>query len=253
MRDSQAVVAFARTERPDVFRGCWLERGRLVNDLRSPTSTTSWPACRRLRRLATRRTRPLQDSPVAARRARRPAGRLSPGRRRGVGALDRSEPYWRWLVSRKAHDELIVAIHGKDDWEELESPAHIVGYAVTRGSQVVELCTLPGFARAARPLLARACQDAIEQDHRSLSLHIPVTDPLHELLLAAGGSWSDNGRSGGGTLLVKLLDPARWIEGMYAVLLERAKRGRRFSAVQHRLRHRSTKVPPRTHRAAAAT
>jgi hypothetical protein len=52
-------------------------------------------------------------------------------------------------------------------------------------------------------------------------LHLPSSDPLHELLLAAGGSWST--RAQGAAWLVKLLDPTRWIEGLYSVLLERAK------------------------------
>ncbi len=67
---------------------------------------------------------------------------------------------------------------------------------MTRGSQVVELATLPTFDQAAEPLLARACQDAIEQDHRVLSLRLPSSDPLHDVLLAAGGSWSTGGRNG---------------------------------------------------------
>jgi hypothetical protein len=87
----------------------------------------------------------------------------------------------------------------------------------------VELATLPAFRRAAAPLLARACQDAIEHDHRNIALHIPATDSLHELMLAAGGRWLPNGRNGSGTWMAKLLDPARWIENIYAVLLERAR------------------------------
>jgi predicted acetyltransferase len=223
MRDSQAVVAFGRTDRPDVFRNCgWSEvRNQRfteanVSDILARLSPAAAIRSRRGRLLRIRLWRQIELD--ALREVYREATTTA------WGALDRSEPYWRWLVSRKAHDELIVAVHGRDEWEEIDRPAHIVGYAVTRGSQVVELCIVPGFAKAAAwRLLARACQDAIEQDHRTLSLHTPPTDPLHELILSAGGSWSASGRAGGGTLMVKLLDPARWVEAMYPVLLCRAK------------------------------
>ncbi len=223
MRSSQAVLAFARTDRLDVLRACgWSEIGRPryteanVNEVlaRLASSTTVLPSARRAKPLRIRLWRQVELDAL-----------LNVDRHAVTttwGALDRSEAYWRWLVGRKAHDELIVAIHGRDDWDVLEAPAHIVGYAVTRGSQVIELATLPTYRRAAHPLLERACQDAIEHDHRTISLHIPATDGLHELMLSAGGSWSTSGRNGS-TLLVKLLDPARWIENLYEVLLERAK------------------------------
>jgi predicted acetyltransferase len=224
MRDSQAVVAFARTDRLDLYRaGGWSEVGcpryteANVNDVlarlaSSPSASAT--LARRARPLKIRLWRQVElDALLAVDRHTAAAT---------WGGLERSEAYWRWLVGRKVHDELIVAIHGRDDWEELDTPAHIVGYAMTRGSQVIELATLPTFCRAAEPLLARACQDAIEHDHRSISLHIPATDRLHELMLSASGSWSTSGRRGN-TLFVKLLDPARWIENMYEVLLERAK------------------------------
>ena len=223
MRGRQAVVAFGHTDRPDVFRDAgWTEasgqRHTLanVNDVlaRLSQSTLVLPSVRRPRPLRIRLWRQVELE--ALRHVYRLAAPAT------WGAVDRSEAYWRWLVGRRAHDELIVAIHGRDDWEVLDAPAHIVGYAMTRGSQVVELSTLPAYRRAAEPLLARACQDAIERNHRTLSLHLPTADPLHEVLLSAGGSWSTGSRNGG-TLMVKLLDPIRWIEGLQEVLAERAK------------------------------
>jgi len=82
---------------------------------------------------------------------------------------------------------------------------------------------LPAFRCAAEPLLARACRDAIERDHRTISLHSPATDPLHGLMLSAGGRSLPGGRNGNGTWMAKLLDPARWIENLYEVLLEHAR------------------------------
>jgi predicted acetyltransferase len=224
LRDAQAVVALANTDQADVFRDRgWCEMGHSchteanVNEvlarLAAPTEVA--PLARRVKPLGIRLWRQVELDALA--NVYRQAAAET------WGAIDRSEAYWRWLVGRKAHDELIVAIHGRDDWDLLESPAHIVGYAMRRGSHVLELATLPGFRRAAAPLLARACQDAIERDYRTISLHTPVDDPLHHLLTAAGGSWLSGGRHGGSTWMVKLLDPARWIEGVYEVLLARAK------------------------------
>jgi len=89
---------------------------------------------------------------------------------------------------------------------------------------VIELCCLPEYAATAAPrLLARACQEAIEHDFHTLSLHTPVCDPLHELVVTAGGTWCGNGLSTAEPLLVKLLDAPRWIDTMYPVLRQRAK------------------------------
>jgi predicted acetyltransferase len=227
LRSRRAVVALAGTDQPHVFRGAgWSEaigQGHTeanVNDVlaRLAQKPAEIPTVRRTRPLRIRLWRQVElDTLRHVYRQAMPAT---------WGAIDRSEAYWRWLVNRRAYDELIVAIHGPDDWDVLSAPAHIVGYAITRGSRVVELATLRAFGRAAEPLLARACQDAIERDHRTLSLHLPSNDPLHDVLLAAGGTWSTGGRNCrtrlGGILMLKLLDPVRWIDGLQAVLAERA-------------------------------
>jgi hypothetical protein len=70
--------------------------------------------------------------------------------------------------------------------------------------------------------LARACQDAIERDCHTISLHTSAADPLHELIVTAGGAWCTD-RGAGGVLLVKLLDPPRWIEATFPLLRIRAK------------------------------
>lgn len=224
MRDSQAVVALAHTDRTDVFHECgWCEIGppryteanvnEVLARLAAPTEVAL--LARRVKPLGIRLWRQveLEALSIVYRQATAETW----------GGIDRSEAYWRWLVGRKAHDELIVAIHGRDNWDMLESPANIVGYALRRGSQILELATLPAFRRAAEPLLARACQDAIERDYRTVSLHAPASDPLHEVLLTAGGSWLPDGRNRSRTWLIKLLEPARWIESMYEVLIARAK------------------------------
>jgi predicted acetyltransferase len=220
LHENHAVVGFARTDRPDVYRSAdWIEvRGQRhtranVSDILSKLASA--PRSRRDKSLRIRLWRHVELE--ALRNVYRHAVESA------WGPIERSEQYWRWLVSRKAHHEIIVAVHGKDQWEELDKPSNIVGYAVVRGSRVIELCTLPGHDKVAGRLLGRACQDAIEHDHRSLSLHIPTTDPLHELMLSAAGNWCCDARTSGSTWMLKFLDPARWIETMYPVLLRRAK------------------------------
>jgi ribosomal protein S18 acetylase RimI-like enzyme len=224
MRDSQAVVALAHTGRPDVFLASgWSEIGcprtseASVHEIlaRVATPPTSEPLARREKPLRIRHWRQVELAALLEVYRQSAAATW--------GAIDRSEAYWRWLVGRHVHDNLIVAIDGHDNWDSLDAPSHIVGYAMTRGSQIVELATLSDFRRAAEPLLARACQDAIEGDQRTISLHIPATDSLHALLVAAGGRSLPTSRTGSGAHVAKLLAPARWIESIYEVLLERAR------------------------------
>ena len=151
------------------------------------------------------------------------------------GALQRSLENWQWLVGRKAHDQILIAIERSPDQIEasllgedaLEIDPHkqidIVGYAIVRDSCIVEMLTLPGHS-AVRPLLmARACRDAIDLDHHFVSLHTPAADPMHELLVTAGGSWIADNAAAGGQWMLKLLAPDRWIERLYPVLHERAR------------------------------
>ncbi len=166
------------------------------------------------------------------------------------GTLQRSLETWQWLVGRKAHDQILIAVDhtsqasrkrpeakhseanpqatNKDDTIDAEpidlaSQPNVVGYAVVRDSCIVEMLTLPGYS-AARPLLmARACRDAIDRDHHFVSLHTPAADPMHELLVTAGGSWVADGATSGGQAMLKLLAPERWIERLYPLLHERAR------------------------------
>ena len=106
-----------------------------------------------------------------------------------IGPLYRSEAYWRWLISRAAFDQIVIAIDGPDRLSLEEGSSPIVGYAVVKGDQILELMTKPGHPTVARELLGRVCRDAIEHDYHSLVLHAPPQEPLHELLVLAGGSY----------------------------------------------------------------
>ncbi len=124
------------------------------------------------------------------------------------GAQDRTEPFWRWLVSRKAFDQLYVAIDGPDHFELDAVTSPIVGYAITRQQHVLELMVDPAHPHAAHQLLARACGEAIERDEHNLIYHGAPDDRLHELLAAAGGSHCRHEAHDGEVTMVKLLDPA---------------------------------------------
>jgi N-acetylglutamate synthase-like GNAT family acetyltransferase len=173
------------------------------------------------------------------------------------GALHRSEETWQWLVGRKAHDQILLAINRPariaKPWSQerpmsldLDSPEEValntktydpeqnplggttgickpqeaIGYAVLRDSCIVEMFTLPGFSSARVPLIARACRDAIDRDHHFVELHTPVVDPMHELLVTAGGSWLRSANAGGAWMF-KLLAPDKWLERIYPVLKQR--------------------------------
>jgi Acetyltransferase (GNAT) domain/Sterol carrier protein domain len=222
MHDARAVVSLVRTNRPEPFRAAgWTDvagQGHSevsIGDVLAHLSAQAALASRRARSLQIRRWRHVELDAVRA--------VYSDWASRSWGALHRAEAYWQWLVGRKAHSDLIVAVDGADRWHELETNSRIVGYAVNCGDKILELCSLPGYARAAPHLVVRACQDAIEQDHHTLSLYAPASDPLHELIVTAGGTWSADDRGAGGTLLVKLLAPERWAEAIYPILRQRAK------------------------------
>ena len=142
------------------------------------------------------------------------------------GCGQRSEPGWQWLMGRKAHDQVLIAVKrdGKNSIAPHagESP-HVVAYAVVRDSSIVEMFSLPGYCLAPSQLVARACRDAIDRDHRFVSLHTTAADPMHELLVTAGGSWIANSAAHGGVWMVKLLSPERWVERLYPILHQRSR------------------------------
>ena len=139
------------------------------------------------------------------------------------GPLERSDSYWRWLISRKAFDQIVVAIDGPDKLELEETTAPIVGYAVVRGRQVAELLTAPGHQSAGPLLLARACGDLIEHDDRPLTLHAPADDPLHPFMLGCGGTFQHHESDQGEVLMAKVLDVGKLIKTIAPEILSRAR------------------------------
>lgn len=98
------------------------------------------------------------------------------------GPLARTEEDWRWLISRKGFDHILVAIHGRDRFDLTDERAPIVGYAVMRGRRVVEFATNPEYPTADEQLLARACGEMIEHDRQELSLCIPPNSGIQQYL-----------------------------------------------------------------------
>ena len=80
---------------------------------------------------------------------------------------------------------------------------------------------MPGYAAVRLSLVARACRDAIDRDLHFVSLHTPPTDPLHEVLVTAGGSWQPGPVQG--PWMCKLLSPEKWVERLYPQLYRRAR------------------------------
>ncbi len=138
------------------------------------------------------------------------------------GAVERTEAYWRWLVSRKGFDNLFVAIEGPDRFELEETHARIVGYAVTKQHHIIELFADPDVPQATAHLLRRACGEAIERDHHAVAYHGPPADAVHELFAAAGGEsqWSET--YGGEVSMVRVFDPAGLLRKLAPALHRRA-------------------------------
>jgi len=148
------------------------------------------------------------------------------------GSLHRSEETWRWLVGRKAQDQILIAVKkprsrpkaaAAEPNAELNSELNVVGYAIVRDSCIVEMLTLSGYAHVRPMLVARACREAIDHNHHFVSLLTPANDPMHEFLVTAGGSWISEGSALEGKWMLKLLSPIRWCERLYPLLQQRAE------------------------------
>ncbi|MBX3413165.1 MAG: GNAT family N-acetyltransferase [Pirellulales bacterium] len=142
------------------------------------------------------------------------------------GCVERTENYWRWLISRKHFDHLYVAIEGPDNFELDPTNASIVGYCVVRDDEILELVASPQHPRAAFDLLARACGEAIERDQHTIELHAPHDDRMHELFRAASGACLHHEVHQGEVFMVKLLDPLEVLRRLCPVLHARADRAK---------------------------
>ena len=122
------------------------------------------------------------------------------------GPLERTEDYWRWLFSRRGYDRIYVAIDGPDKLQLNGSLKSIVGYAVIRQGQIMEIMNSPGHDQAAYQIINRVCADVIEQEDRPIRIDAPSGHPLHAFMQSAGGQYHREGESNGIQAMVKLFD-----------------------------------------------
>jgi predicted acetyltransferase len=144
------------------------------------------------------------------------------------GPVERTEAYWRWLISRQQYDRIYVAIAGRDRCELQRDEADaalspIVAYAVIREDSVLELCALPGHDEAAEQLLARAAAETIELDRQVVTVHLPPGNPLEAALRHAGSLHHYQESWQGAVTMVKLLEPARFLLANRGAYLERTR------------------------------
>ncbi|MFV1964797.1 MAG: GNAT family N-acetyltransferase [Pirellulaceae bacterium] len=210
MVDEQAVIGTLRTRQPAFFlsRG-WCIAARhsysvarasdILSFLRESDLSRPDPLRPRIAPLNIRLWRHVEQAALMRLYAENTAG--------SYGPLVRTEPYWRWLVNRRAYDRIYVAIEGPDRLELDDTIAPIVGYAVMRDTSIVELMTSPRHPQAASQLLARACRDAIEHDLHHVRLDAPPQHPLHGAFTAARGSRHFHEADQGEVFLFRLYEP----------------------------------------------
>ncbi len=139
-----------------------------------------------------------------------------------VGPFERDRACWQWLVRRRAFDQLYVAIDGSDLIDMDERKVQVVGYAATKGEQVLELVASPAKRRVAMMLLARVCHDAIEADCHAILLNAPTNDPLHKVFRRAGGHCRRGVSEGGEVFMARVPRPLLLLRQMKDLLVERA-------------------------------
>lgn len=139
------------------------------------------------------------------------------------GPLERTEPYWQWLVRRQAYDQIYVALDGPDLLELEEINTRIVGYAVTQGEKIVELFSAPDRRKALAELLARTCADAIEHDRHTVLLHAARHSPLHKIFRTAGGFRHHHEADRGEVCMARLLDPLKLLRRLSGEFHRRAE------------------------------
>jgi predicted acetyltransferase len=140
-----------------------------------------------------------------------------------AGMLQRTEAYWKWLIRRHAFDQIYVALEGPDQWDLEEANTRIVGYAITRGEEIIELMADRHCRRAASELVMRVCRDSIEADRQCVLLHAPPAHSLHSLLLDAGGIHHYHESDRGEVFMARLLDPLKMLRKLSGAFLRRSE------------------------------
>jgi predicted acetyltransferase len=138
------------------------------------------------------------------------------------GPVDRTRPYWRWLLERRDFDQLYVALDGPDLWDLEEMSTQVIGYMAVKGDRILELMTVQRRWKPAVELLARACGDAIEQNHHAIVLHAPADSPLMRIFDEAGGRRCGAETDDRPPAMARLLDPVGLLNRFGADFCRRA-------------------------------
>ena len=142
---------------------------------------------------------------------------------RRAGQFERTEAYWRWLISRKNFERIYVAVDGPDNFELEDDPARLVGYLITSEDRVLELATASSHRHIAPELLARACSEAIERDYHMVTLHAPPDDPLFDIFHIAGGTVQCAESHQGEVHMARLMNPSAFLKMLCPELHARAE------------------------------
>ena len=138
------------------------------------------------------------------------------------GALERTRPYWHWLLERRAYDQFYVALDGPDLWDFKETSTRLVGYAAIRPEKIIELVTVPDRRKVAIELLARACGDAIGRTTSESRCIAPAGSPVLEYFRGEAASLPHWPHSIPGLCMARLLDPLGLLRMMCGVFVQRA-------------------------------
>lgn len=220
MLRSGALVGLLRTESPYFFRRSgWALCGRHSHSRADARAVLSDLLDRGIRR----RRRGLHIRPWRYWERAALARIYDRNVRQTYGPLQRTDAYWQWLIGREAYDQIYVALEGPGLMDLDESRTRIVGYAITRGEQIVELFAEPTRRKAAAELLARTCADAIECDRQSVLLHAPPASSLHKVLKRAGGARNHRQADHGEVYMARLLAPMKLLGQLAEEFHRRAK------------------------------
>ena len=129
------------------------------------------------------------------------------------GSPIRDEEYWRWLLTRRGFDEiLVVTMKSEERAANREIQDTILGYAFVRGNDIVEITVVPERPESALPLLQRVAADAIERNDHFVRLFRPAWTSSSADLLDRLIGLSDKRRSCETTQAVFAADPLGLLE-----------------------------------------
>lgn len=239
MRRAGVVVATIRAKRPEFFRQRgWFAWNRFSYSIANPRTLLS--VLERAERPAPR----LGFSPTGERAADRKytiqvwrrneldsvASLYDQDQPHSVGDVCRLESEWKWLITREAYDRIYVICPeikggGSPPAATPGAGRQILGYGVVRDSRLVEFRTAGHDLHLARLLAARVCQDAVESGRSQLEVHAAPDDPIHDDLIAAGGSHFLNESADHRVLMAYVSRPLELLQFLKPELRLRAQQG----------------------------